>query len=262
MQAEAESGVKSFTHAGFALSFIDPVADAAREPVLLIHGFASSFSVNWVAPGWVALLIERGYRPIAFDNRGHGGSAKSYDPRDYTPAAMAADAAALLDRLAVPRAHVMGYSMGARIAAFMALAYPEKVATVVFGGLGIGMVEGVGEWDPIARALAATDAADAEPGRPRMFRDFADRTGSDRAALAACIAAARELLSRDDVARISQPALIGVGTRDDLAGSAEELAAAMPDATAFAIASRDHMLAVGDRSWKARVLDFLEAHRL
>ncbi len=140
-----------------------PSSTAARvEPVLLIHGFASSFTVNWVSPGWVKTLEDAGYRPIAFDNRGHGASTKSYDPADYTPSKMAGDAAALLDHLGIARAHVMGYSMGARIAAFMALERPARVATLVFGGLGSGMVDGVGDWDDDRRR-----AAGARPGRNR-----------------------------------------------------------------------------------------------
>ncbi|MGN6767585.1 MAG: alpha/beta fold hydrolase, partial [Rhizobiaceae bacterium] len=110
-----------FNHDGFDLAFID---QGDGEPVLLIHGFASSHSVNWVTPGWVKTLTEAGYRAIAFDNRGHGASSKSYEPEDYRAQKMAGDAAAMLDHLGIPRAHVMGYSMGARIAAFTALDYP------------------------------------------------------------------------------------------------------------------------------------------
>src|SRR5262249_16930169 len=86
-----------FPHDGFDLAFIDvkPAAGVA-EPVLLVHGFASSHSVNWITPGWVKTLTEAGYRVIAFDNRGHGASSKSYDTADYTPEKMAGDAAALL----------------------------------------------------------------------------------------------------------------------------------------------------------------------
>lgn len=250
-----------FENEGFRLAYVDqPAQGGPGEPVLLIHGFASSHMVNWVSPGWIKTLTEGGYRAIALDNRGHGLSAKSYRATDYAPEAMARDAVALLDHLGIARAHVFGYSMGARVAAFMALAHPERVATLVFGGLGSGLVEGVGDWDPIAAALLTDDPATIGDPRGRSFRAFADQTRSDRKALAACIATSRRELTPEQVAEIRQPTLVAVGTRDDIGGSAAALAAMMPDAEAFAIERRDHMLAVGDHSFKKRVLTFLAAH--
>ena len=253
-----------FNHDGFDLAFLDrgPEAGGGGDAVLLIHGFASSHYVNWVAPGWFKTLNDAGYRAIALDNRGHGQSTKAYEDADYTPGKMASDAAALLDHLGIGRAHVMGYSMGARIAAFMALADPDKVATLVLGGLGIGIVDGVGDWDPIADALLAADADDIVHARGRMFRAFADQTRSDRRALAACIVGSRTLLGEGEVAKIAQPTLIAVGTADDIAGSPEKLAALMPNAEAFPIEGRDHMLSVGDRTFKKRVLEFYAEHPL
>lgn len=253
----------TFHHEGFELAFLDRRPDGADgEPILLIHGFASSMVVNWEAPGWIKFLTGAGYRAIAFDHRGHGRSTKSYDPEDYRPEKMAGDAAALLDHLGVDRAHVMGYSMGARVSAFLALAEPARVATLIFGGLGIGLVEGVGDWDPIAAALLADDPSRITSARGRSFRAFADQTRSDRRALAACIETSRAELSEADLARIAQPTLVAVGSRDDIGGSAEELAALMPNAVAFEVAGRDHMLAVGDRTFKARALEFLRQHPL
>ncbi|MBZ0163664.1 MAG: alpha/beta hydrolase [Notoacmeibacter sp.] len=246
-----------FNHDGFDIAFID---EGEGDAILLIHGFGSNHAVNWVNPGWVSFLTNAGYRVIALDNRGHGRSAKSYKPEDYVPAAMAGDAAALLDHLGIARAHVMGYSMGARIAAVTALGYPRKVATLILGGLGLGIIEGVGGWDEIAEALVTERPEEITGERPRMFRAFADQTQSDRRALAACISRSRELLSAADAGRISQPTLVAVGTRDDIAGSAEGLARLMPSATVFDIAGRDHMLAVGDRSFKKRALEFLQEH--
>ncbi|MEJ6783130.1 alpha/beta fold hydrolase [Aminobacter sp. Piv2-1] len=253
-----------FSHEGFDLAFLDqpPVVAGSGAPVLMIHGFASSHFVNWVSPGWFKTLTEAGYRAIAFDNRGHGLTSKSYDEADYTPSKMAGDAVALLDHLGIERAHVMGYSMGARVSAFLALAAPERVATLVFGGLGIGMVDGVGDWDPIADALLAADPETITHRRGKSFRAFADQTRSDKRALAACIATSRELLSEDDMARITQPTLVAVGTTDDIGGSAAELAALMPNAESFDIEGRDHMLAVGDRTFKKRVLEFYAEHPL
>jgi pimeloyl-ACP methyl ester carboxylesterase len=207
-------------------------------------------------------LADAGYRAIAFDNRGHGETSKSYDPAAYTLEKMAGDAAALLEHMGIESAHIMGYSMGARISAFLALAEPQRVATLVLGGLGIGIVDGVGDWDPIAAALLAEDPSQTTHPRGRAFRTFADQTKSDRRALAACIVTSRELLTESQMARIAQPTLIAVGTKDDIAGSAAELAAIMPNAIAFDIEGRDHMLAVGDKTFKARVIDFLAEHPL
>ncbi len=155
-----------FDHDGFDIAYIDR---GQGQPVLLIHGFASSHVVNWVTPGWVKVLEDAGYRPIAFDNRGHGASTKSYDPDDYRPEKMAGDALALLEHLGIDRAHVFGYSMGARIAAFMALEDQVRPATLTFGGLGSGMIDGVGDWDPIAEALLAPIPKPSTPNAVACF---------------------------------------------------------------------------------------------
>ncbi len=243
-----------FSHEGFDLAYLDK---GEGDPILLLHGFGSSITVNWLNPGWIKTLTEAGYRTIAFDHRGHGQSSESYDPDDYRPAKMAGDAAALLDHLGIGKAHIMGYSMGARVAAFMALEHTDAVATLIFGGLGSGMVDGVGDWDTIADALLADDPKTITEPRPQMFRAFADQTRSDRKALAACIETSRELLTAEQMGEIAQPTLVAVGTEDDIGGDPAKLAGLMPNATAFAIEGRDHMLSVGDRKFKARALEFL-----
>lgn len=249
-----------FTHDGLKIAFFDD-GDAAGEPVLLIHGFASSATVNWVHPGWVKTLGEAGYRVIGMDNRGHGKSDKPHNREAYHPSAMAGDAVALLTHLGISEAHVMGYSMGARISAFVGFEHPERVRSLVFGGLGIGMVDGVGDWDPIADALRAPSLEDVSHERGRMFRAFAEQTKSDRVALAACIETSRELLTAEQMRRIDMPTLIAVGTKDDIAGSPQELAAMMPHARAVDIPGRDHMLAVGDKVFKQAVLEFYASMR-
>jgi pimeloyl-ACP methyl ester carboxylesterase len=232
--------------------------DRDGDPTLLIHGFASSAFVNWVHPGWFQTLTNAGRRVIAIDNRGHGRSVKPHDAGAYHPSLMAGDSAALLDHLGIERADVMGYSMGARISAFLALEHGERVRSLVWGGLGIGLVHGVGDWDPIAAALLAPSLDDVTHERGRMFRAFADKTKSDRHALAACISSNRVLLTEGEAARILQPVLIAVGTRDDIAGSPHDLAELLPDARAVDIPNRDHMLAVGDATFKKAVLAFYE----
>src|ERR1700677_429599 len=137
----------SFDHDGVEIAFLD---EGEGEPIILVHGFASNKEVNWVFPGWVSILRRAGRRVIALDNRGHGASSKLYDPADYRSAIMAEDVRALIDHLGLPHADVMGYSMGARVTAFLALAHPDRVRRAVLGGLGIRLVEGVGLPDTIA----------------------------------------------------------------------------------------------------------------
>ncbi|MCZ2328276.1 alpha/beta fold hydrolase [Bartonella sp. F02] len=230
------------------------------EPILLIHGFGSSSRVNWYATGWFRTLTESGYRVIALDNRGHGDSDKSYDSSFYTPQAMASDAVKLLQHLKLSKAHVMGYSMGARISAFMALLYPTYVHSVIFGGLGIGMVTGAGDWKPVAEALLAENTSTITNPRGLMFRKFADQTKSDKRALAACVVTSKQELTPSEVHKIKQPALVAVGSLDDIGGEAEPLAALLPHGEVLHIPNRDHMLAVGDKIYKKGVVDFLSRH--
>lgn len=248
-----------FHRGGVSLAYIDmPPTTADRgEPVLLIHGFASNHAVNWLNTLWVKTLTHDGRRVIAIDNRGHGASDRPLEPAAYSTAEMAADALALLDHLGVGRADVMGYSMGARISAFLALGRPERVRSVVLGGLGWHLVEGVGLPASIAEALEARSLDDVSDPMGRMFRAFAEQTRSDLAALAACIRGSRQSLKPEAVARIAMPMLVCVGDRDPIAGDPMRLAALAPNATGFWIPGRDHNLAVGDRAYKQRVLAFL-----
>jgi pimeloyl-ACP methyl ester carboxylesterase len=234
--------------------------DAGRgDPIVLIHGFASSKEFNWVNPSWVGELTQAGRRVVALDNRGHGASSKLYDPAAYEMTLMAEDVRALLDHLKIARADLMGYSLGARIAAFVAVHHPERVRSLVFGGLGIRMVEGHGSSlaPRIVAALQAPSLAAVSDPVGRSFRGFAERTNSDLKALAACMSRPRTLLTPEQVAGIKAPVLVAVGTKDEVAGSGPALAALIPGARALDIPDRDHMLAVGDKVFKAGVIEFL-----
>lgn len=243
-----------FSGDGVDIAYVD---EGEGEPILLIHGFASNKTVNWAYPGWVDLLRKDGRRVIALDNRGHGDSSKFYDPADYGAPVMAEDARRLLDHLGLDQVDVMGYSMGARISAFLTLNHPQRVRRAIFGGLGYGMVNGVGDPEPIARGLEADSLADVPDRTGRAFRAFAEQTKSDRKALAACIRSSRQKITEEDVARIRRPVLVAVGTKDDIAGSPEDLAVLIPGARVLDIPGRDHMVAVGDKVFKQGVLDFL-----
>jgi pimeloyl-ACP methyl ester carboxylesterase len=244
----------SLRHDDVEIAFLD---EGEGEPIVLVHGFASNKEVNWVVTRWVATLTRARRRVIAPDMRGHGASTQLYDPAAYHTAIMAEDVRALLDHLGLGWADILGYSMGARVAAFLALADPERVRSAILGGLGIRLVESAGLPDNVAEALEAPSAAVVRDPKARAYREFAEETGSDLAALAACIRGSRQSLTRTEAGRIGVPVLVAVGTKDEIAGSPHELATLIPDAQAVDIPRRDHMRAVGDRVFKQAVLRFL-----
>lgn len=242
---------------GVPIRFLD---EGRGEPALLIHGFASNARVNWVSTGWVRDLLAAGRRVIAFDNRGHGESGKPHDPAQYGFGRMAADALRVLEALAIARADVIGYSMGARIAASLALQHPECVRSAVLGGVGDQMLVGRAftPIEPLVEALRAPSLDAVTDARGRTYRLFADQTGSDREALAACVLGATDSLTPADLQRIAVPVLVATGSEDHGVGSGGRLADLIPGAEFFEIPGRDHMKAVGDRAHKAAVLAFLE----
>ena len=251
--------LEHFSSDGVDIAFLDlkPQARDLSEPILLIHGFASNHRINWVNPRWVETLSQEGRRVVAFDNRGHGQSEKLHAPGDYRADLMTRDAANLLAHLGIERADVMGYSMGARIASFLALGHPGLVRSLVLGGLGDRLVRDAGLPDAIAEAMEAPSLESLADPTQRLFRAFAEQTKSDRAALAACARGFRRRLTPEEAARINQPTLVAVGERDTLAGDPSKLVALLPRAEALMIPGRDHNLAVGDKVFKAGALDFL-----
>ena len=228
-------------------------------PVLLLHGFASSAAVNWFLTSWVTTLEALGRRVIAFDNRGHGGSTKFYRPADYGPDIFAADAVALLDHLEVERTDLIGYSMGARIAFAMAVWHPARVRRACLCGMGANMFGSGRDSESVARALETADPEGIDDPGAKRFRTFAERTGSDLRALAACIRPSETKLSAEQAGRIGVPVLVAVGGEDDVAGPAAPLAALIPGAKAFTVPGRDHMKSTGDPQIKDAVIRFLQA---
>lgn len=248
----------SFHNGEVEIAYLD---EGEGDPILLVHGFASTKNVNWVYPAWVSELKKNGRRVIALDNRGHGASAKLYDAGAYEVATMAGDVIALMDHLAIERADVMGYSLGSRMTAVLARHQPQRLRSAILGGIGLGLIEGGGPGENVVAALEAPSLQDVTDPVGRTFRAFADQTRSDRRALAACLRGSRRLMTRDDAAGIGVPVLIAVGTTDEIAGSAAALGSIIPGAQVLDIPNRDHMRAVGDKVYKAGVLDFLSRRK-
>ena len=248
---------------GVEIAYYDlPALGEETGTILLIHGFASNGRVNWISTGWTTVLNEAGYRTIVIDNRGHGASSKFYSPNDYGPDIFARDGFDLLDHLDIPRCHILGFSMGARIACWMAYQSPDRVISAVFGGMGSHIFGGRGGYEAIANGLETEDPDLLTDPGAIGFRKFADRTNSDRLALAACIRPSKHRITHEIVSSIQLPVLVAVGSDDDVGGSAVELAEMMVKGQAFEMEGLDHMKSSGALVFKRKVLEFLNEQNL
>lgn len=253
--------MEQFQSDGVQIAYIDfpPLTKDRHEPIILIHGFASTHAVNWLFPQWVKTLTEDGRRVVVLDNRGHGKSEKLYEPEAYDLRLMAEDVARLMAGLGLDRADIMGYSMGARIGVHLALAHPDLVRSLILGGIGANLVSATLPRG-LPEAMEAERIEDVDDPLLKMFRGFAEATRSDLRALAACARGSGQIIDAAALGRISVPTLVCVGTRDEVAGDPHPLQPLFPNVRIVDIPGRDHNRAVGDRTYKQAVLDFL-AHR-
>lgn len=224
-----------------------PQTPSKSVPVLLLHGFGSSFAMNWGATGWPRALEAAGRRVVGPDLRGHGSSEKPTESELYLPERFVLDLLALLDELALESVDVVGYSMGSRLAWALALTAPERVRRLVLGGFGpADALAGLGESAP----------GEGDSPFDHVFRTVAALPGNDHEALAAC--------ARGQAARPfapvphpeGTPMLLVAGAKDTVATGAEGLAVDC-GGTFVEIPGRDHANAVSSRVFKQAVLDFL-----
>jgi pimeloyl-ACP methyl ester carboxylesterase len=227
--------------------------------ILLVHGFASTLRRNWLETGWIDTLARAGWRVVAYDQRGHGESEKRYDPADYAPEHLVEDALAVLDSAGAPAAVVMGYSMGARVALEVAITRGRRVRKLVLSGIGAMFRDFGGpdnDREEVARAFEASDPSTCPPSA-RFYRDFAEKSGQDLAALAACWRRPIRVVRTPELRTLSMPTLVVAGDRDAVAGDPEPIARAIPVARLARLRGKDHMTAVGAREHRAAVLSFL-----
>ena len=226
------------------------------QPIVLVHGFASSLQENWVQTGWVKRLVSAGRRVVALDCRGHGKSAKPRYPSAYGSETMAADVIRLMDDLEIVRADLMGYSMGGAVALDLIMRHAERFRRVVLGGVG-AVSRGATESSAIADALSTDKPATIRDAVARAFRQFAEQRDNDLKALAAYMRRRRSRPALEALAAISMPVLVVVGEKDDIVSRADVLADAIPGARLLTVPVRDHLTVVPDRRYKEAVLRFL-----
>lgn len=222
------------------------------SPLLLLHGLGGSHEM------WLSIFpdLARAYRVIAADHRGHGASDKPRGP--YTIPLFASDWLALMDALRVDRAHVVGLSMGGAIAMHLALARPERVAS-------LALVDTWGFPHPdflallrrrLERLAAGDLAAYAEEAIPQVYSpafiaanpqalaDYRARvTRLDPDSLRAAVGACMTHDMRGRVGEIRTRTLVMVGSEDRLLPPyhSEYLARSIPGARLAVIQGSGHI---------------------
>jgi pimeloyl-ACP methyl ester carboxylesterase len=233
----------------------------AGESVVLVHGFAASAEHNWGAMNWYATLAPH-YRVVALDCRGHGKSGKPHDSAAYGGETMGEDVIRLMDHLGIKRTLIMGYSMGGRIVTGLLMSHPERLRAAVLGGIGVGSAAAPSfSRKPIVDALLAENISGVTDQRAREFRLFAESTGNDLKALAACMAAVRDDFTAEHIAakKIRVPVMIVIGTKDLLIPKPALLLDAIEGSKLVMLEGRDHLSAPADRRYKEAVLEFFKS---
>lgn len=226
------------------------------DPVLLVHGFASTGAMTWEATGWVRALAEAGRGAIVPDLRGHGASDAPHDPDAYSPELLAQDLLAVLDEHSIDRVDAMGYSMGSWVSLALVALAPSRVRRLVVGG--VGTVEQFGHWGVSAVQAALRDAPtelDADSPLAPLLASLRQAPDVDREALAACAAgmAVHPLPLSSSV-----PTMLVVGEADPVTEGAEE-AARLLGAELVVLPRRNHVTTLSARAFKQAALPFLGA---
>ncbi len=221
-------------------------------PVLLLHGFGTSYAETWVANGWADLLTEAGRTVVGVDLPGHGGAAKPTDPEAYRHLE-----AEVLNALPDEPVDAVGFSYGARTLLWLAAHHPERFHRVVVAGVGQSLLEP----DPergraMVEAVRTGEAADPEL---RYFANLPESPGADREALVAFLTRPVDVpITAGLLGQVTVPVLVVIGDRD-FAGPGEPLVEALPDASLRVLAGVDHFATPKDFGCIDAALTFLDA---
>jgi pimeloyl-ACP methyl ester carboxylesterase len=224
------------------------------RPIILVHGFASDYQLNWVGTRWQETLTKAGHRIIGLDCRGHGASDKPHEPAAYALEIMAGDVQRLLDHLEIAKVNYLGYSMGGKIGVQAMLDFPNRMDRAVLGGVGWG-----GAFRAAQEIAKALRGGSIDSPVAKTFYEFAKaRPSNDLEALAACILGPQPEPDPRALAKITNPMLVAVGDQDDIVTDVDRLIEHIPTAKLLTIAGRNHMSAVPAGEFKRAALEFLE----
>ncbi len=279
----------SFDSAGVPIHYL-VTGKEGGEPVVLLHGFASSIEAQWPP---VIDALKKDYLVIAMDLRGCGGSGKPQDPRAYG-IEMVNDVMRLLDHLNIAKAHIVGYSMSAGTGLLFAVHHKSRVRSLACCGAGIisfgsntlpGNISNPDQvarnpgQEPLLTDLAnALDRSSIEPLTLRLTpanqpkptleqikaHDKALMAVNDHKALAAMIRAAGykdTRLTEKEIRGISVPILAIVGADDPLKFGVDKLKILLPGTKVVVIQRAHHLNTAGRPEFAAALKAFLDERR-
>lgn len=224
-------------------------SESPFPPVVLVHGFASSFDHNWRRTGWVDILADVGRDVVELDLLGHGRADRPTEPEAY-------EAVGDLVLAALPAqtpVDAVGFSAGAQVLLRLALAHPERFHRLALLGIGNSCFE---KGDPAPVIAALRGEAGPEDVQGELFRRLAASAGNDPGALVAFMSRRQEPLRPEQLAELRLPVLVVLGDRD-FSGPGDRLVAAIPDARLVTLPGVDHFATPADFGAIDAVIRFL-----
>jgi pimeloyl-ACP methyl ester carboxylesterase len=228
----------------------------AGRPLVLIHGYFSTATVNWIRYGHAEKLAAAGHRVIMPDLRAHGDSAKPHGAAAYPPDVLADDGFALIEQLGLTDYDLGGYSLGGRTTMRM-LARGALPRRAIVAGMGLeGILHAAGRSGLFRRILS--NPGSFEHGSPEWRAEaFLKTVGGDPAALLHVLDTFVDT-PRETLAEITMPVLVLAGAEDNDTGSAAALATALPDGRHVEVPG-NHMSAVAEPALGVAIAEFLQS---
>lgn len=201
-------------------------------PVVLVHGFGTSYDLTWVANGWVDLLGDEGREVIGVDLLGHGTAPKPHDESAYD------DLGARVVEAMPSQGQVdaIGFSLGAKTLLKVVAAQPDRFRSLVLAGVGANLFRS-DDYSAVVEAVRAGE----DGGNPALgyFSGLAQIPGNDREALAACMANGGGRVTAEELAAVTCPVLVVLGENDFVA-PADQLIDSLADARLVTLPRTDH----------------------
>tara|TARA_B100000686_G_C16664833_1_gene902985 strand:- start:506 stop:1210 length:705 start_codon:yes stop_codon:yes gene_type:complete len=227
----------------------------SEPPVVLVHGFGTSYNETWVANGWRDLLIEAKRDVLGIDLLGHGESEKPTDPESYKNLE-----SLVLSQFPQVEVDGIGFSLGAQVLLWLAAQNPNRFRRLVVAGIGQNIFEGKSDIEPWNKKIIdAVSTGKADTPEFRYFAQLGDSPGANREALVACLQRPDpKTFTLELIEKVSIPVLVVLG-EEDFAGPADPLITALPDSTLIVLPGVDHFSTPKNFGFIDAALKFLDA---